>query len=395
MSTSFNLTSASDAFKIKYAKISDDTYANTTEVMSLIRHTHDFVGKRMEQHVPLGYGGGRGFSSLPTHEMWAHDTAYFTAKKAYARAYIDREAIYASKGNEGAWVDGQKEVVAKAVEGFANMVEQAIVGGSGDGKLGAIAASSGVSGSNPYTLTMDSTFNVNNFEVGDIVNIETGNTDPFLITAVSASAGTITVSRQSGSQTPANSDEVFMQNSEDAAIQGLPGILDATSGSLYNLPVGYRWQAPHQKAAGGASISTDLINEGVLTIKERCGRNITHVVTSFTQYRKLLDLLEDNKRYTMVPARRAPDIGFQGVQIMTDGGPVPVLPSRYCAKDRVMFLNTNYITLCHRKGFGWFDEDNSVFMRLADEDAYEARYGGYLELYAPPGFHGTITGLAT
>jgi len=42
----------------------------------------------------------------------------------------------------------------------------------------------------------------------------------------------------------------------------------------------------------------------------------------------------------------------------------------------------------------WFDDDGTVFLRKAGEDVYEARYGGYLQSYIVPSFHGVLTGLA-
>ena len=57
-------------------------------------------------------------------------------------------------------------------------------------------------------------------------------------------------------------------------------------------------------------------------------------------------------------------------------------------------LNDNHIHIHHRPDFGWFDDDGTVFLRQADLDGYEARYGGYLEVYINPAFQGVIEGLA-
>ena len=48
----------------------------------------------------------------------------------------------------------------------------------------------------------------------------------------------------------------------------------------------------------------------------------------------------------------------------------------------------------HRPDFGWFDDDGTVFLRLADEDSYEARYGGYFENLIIPTGHGCLKNLA-
>ncbi len=41
------------------------------------------------------------------------------------------------------------------------------------------------------------------------------------------------------------------------------------------------------------------------------------------------------------------------------------------------------------------EDDGTVFLRKPDDDAYEARYGGYLECMVEPVFHGYRYSLAT
>jgi hypothetical protein len=127
------------------------------------------------------------------------------------------------------------------------------------------------------------------------------------------------------------------------------------------------------------------------------------ILTSYTQYRKFQALLEDQKRYDMVTiqSRRGnygPNlngtVSFSGLQYLTTTGAIPVLESRFCDEDRMYFLNDDYIKQVRRKGFGWFDDDGTVIMRMADSDAFEARYGGYYENYIIPSFQARIDNLA-
>ena len=76
-------------------------------------------------------------------------------------------------------------------------------------------------------------------------------------------------------------------------------------------------------------------------------------------------------------------------------GEIGVHPNRFLPADRVNLYNDNHIKLYKAPGWGWFDEDGSVFMRMADDDAYEARYGGYPEHFVNPAFQGRIDGLST
>jgi hypothetical protein len=121
------------------------------------------------------------------------------------------------------------------------------------------------------------------------------------------------------------------------------------------------------------------------------------IITSFTQFRKLLNILEDQKQYLLDP--RAQDlvgkISFKGIEFMSAAGPVGIFPERFCEDDRVYLLNDNFISIHHRPDFGFFDDDGTVFLRDASSDSYSFRYGGYLEAYIVPPMHGVITGLAT
>ncbi len=188
-----------------------------------------------------------------------------------------------------------------------------------------------------------------------------------------------------------------MQGSEDNDPQGFKGVLDATSGSLYGITVQRRWQAGYQSAAAGAGITPDKMNQAILEIQRKSGKVPNLIVASFTQYRKILNFLEDQKEYKVEP--RQPElqgkISFRGVEYMSSAGAVPVFPERFVDEDRVYFLNDNFATIHHRPGFGWFDDDGTVFLRKSSSDAYEARYGGYMEAYIVPPFHGVITGLST
>jgi hypothetical protein len=187
-----------------------------------------------------------------------------------------------------------------------------------------------------------------------------------------------------------------MQNSKDKDITGLKGVLDATSGNLYGVAVGRRWQA-FQKAAGGSGLTTDVMNEIMLGVERQCGKVPNLIITSYVQYRKLLNQLEDQKQYIVEP--RSPElkgkVSFRGIEFMSNAGPVGVFVDRFVEDDRMMFLNDNYMTIYHRPGApDWASDDGTVFLRKAGADDYEARYVSYSEFYCPPSFHGVLTGLA-
>lgn len=393
----YSLSTASDLFKIKYGKLSDNVYNSANVVLGRVKKSYTFTGKRMDVAVPLSYSGGVGSGSLPTANTAAYDDAEISAKKVYATVQVDRESIKAAESDEGAFVRMTKHAVSKTVESWMRNMSR-ILFNDGTGSLGTISANATGTASAPVIVITAATFKEANWEEKDYINVGT-DSSVFEVVSVVASTRTITLSRISGSLdlTSAGSGEVcYMQNSKDNDPIGFKGVCDATSGSLYNIPVARRWQA-YQLAAGGAGVNTDLMNQVMLGVEKKCGKVPNLIVTSYTQFRKILNQLEDQKQYVLDP--RASElkgkISFKGVEFMSTMGAVGIFADRFVEDDRMYFLNDNYIEIHHRPGFGWFDDDGTVFLRSNSDDAYDARYGGYLQVYAPPTFHGVMTGLAT
>lgn len=391
----YNLQDLSDLFKIKYGKLSENTYNSSNVLLARIKKSYDFVGKQKDMPVPLSFAGGVGSYVLPKANTGKVDTATITAKKMYAVCEIDRESIKAASQSEGAFVEMTKFSVQKTVESFMRNLSRAIFN-DGSGALGTIDVG-GVSGAGPWDVVIsEATWKEANFEEKDFVNLSGGISSLFEITAVTPSTRTVELTLIDGAHTPVAGDVIYMQNSKDKDPSGLKGIIDATSGNLYTIPVQRRWKAGAQIAAGGAGLTTDLMNEAMLDIQRASGKVPDLIMTSYTQYRKLLNILEDQKQYCLDP--RSPElvgkISFRGLEFMSAAGPVGVFVDRFIEDDRMYFFNSNFMELCHRPDFGWFDDDGSVFLRTAG-DSYEARFGGYMELYCPPSFHGKIDGLAT
>lgn len=395
----FNLTTATNLFKIKYGKLSENTYNSANVLLARVKKDFSFTGKRMDVAVPVSFAGGVGSGSLPTPNVAAVEDAVIQSKKMYSVIQIDREAIKASSSNEGAFVELTKYSVQKGVESWMRNMSRSLFN-DGTGSLGQFSGSAAGTAVAPVLTITAASWKEANFEEKDYVNVNSLSS-VWEITAVDPVLKTVTLARISGSDDltsiGAGTHTVYMQNSKNNDPSGLKGVLDATSGSQYGITVQRRWQAGAQVAAGGAGLTTDLMNQTMLEIQRKSGKVPNLIITSFTQYRKLLNVLEDQKQYIVEP--RSPElvgkVSFRGVEFMSSAGPVGVFPERFCEDDRMYMLNDNFITIHHRPDFGWFDDDGSVFLRTASSDAYEARYGGYLEAYVVPPFHGVISGLAT
>lgn len=394
----FSLTTASNLFKIKYGKLAENTYNSANVLLGRVKKDFDFVGKRMDIAVPTSFAGGVGSGSLPTPNYAAVQDAVIEAKKMYAVGQVDREAIKSSSSNEGAFIELTKFSTQKAVESWMRNMSRALFN-DGSGKLGQFSGSASGTATAPVITVTAASWKEANWEEKDYINVNVLSS-VWEVVSVDPATRQVTLARISGSDDltaiGAGTHSVYMQNSKDADPQGLKGVLDATSGTLYGVSVGRRWQAAAQIAAGGAGITPDALNQGMMEIQRKSGKVPNLIITSFTQYRKLLNLLEDQKQYLLDPraSELVGKISFRGLEFMSAAGPVGIFPERFCEDDRVYLLNDNHIHIKHRPDFGFFDDDGTVFLRDASSDSYSFRYGGYLQTYIVPSFHGVISGLA-
>lgn len=392
-----SLTEVSNMFKIRYGPKSDNTYNSYNVLLGRSKKSFDWGGKRMEFPVPTSFQGGVGSGTLPKSNVADYESVQFTAKKVYAVAQYDRETVKAASTDRDAFFRGTREITQKTVESWMRNMSR-ILFGDGTGALGTqtgAATGSGTTGS-PYVVTIsDATWHEANWEERDFVNDDAG-TARYEVVAVDPANKQISLVDLATTGAPATGTVWHMQGSKDNDPQGLKGVCDATGGTKYNVSVGRRWQS-FQHAAGGAGITPDLINKTMLGVEKQSGKVPNLIVTSYKQFEKILNQLEDQKRYQVL-GREQPKKGkilFEGVEFMSTMGPVGIFPERFCDDDRLYCLNDNFIHIYHRPGFGWFDDDGTIFLRQANEDTYEARYGGYLEVYIAPPFQGVITGLAT
>jgi len=416
-----SLTDASKLFKIKYEKLSENVYNSANVLLGRVKKSYNFTGKQLQLTIPQSFAGGVGSGKLPSANVAKYSEAIIKAKKVYAVVEIDRETIKAALSDEGAFVRATKEVVKKGVESYMRNMSR-ILFNDGSGKLGSTLA---VDAADAQAAKLTSTsegiqvpiadMKEANFEERDLIDVTVSASasvgagtkiDGVEIIAVDPDEKTITLDSakvslgnfEDGSGNLQSAD-LFMQNSENNDPIGLKVLSnEAGETKLHEVDRGRRWNA-QVKDAEEAAISTDMLNEMMLKVKKACGKTPNLIVTSFKQYEKILNLLEDQKRYTVntragLKSKSGADISFSGVQFMSVDGPIGIFPERFVEDDRIYLLNDSHIHIYHRPDFGWFDDDGTVFLRKAGEDSYEARYGGYLECYINPCFHGVIHGLS-
>lgn len=404
----YSTTTASAQFKDVYGKRSQNAYNSSTVTEGRIKKTYEFVGKRKLLDCPLSFSGGVGSGSLPVAGVAIDVNPIISSKKVYGRVEIDREAIKAADGDRGSFVKQTKHSVQKCVESYNRNVARAFWNSYDNGMLGKGDGSTTVTGdgseTTPYLVIIDSSYwKEANWEEQDYVNVGT-ETTTLRIKAVVPSTRQIKLVGTSATLAAAvaavtfTAAKIYMQGSKDNDPTSFMTVVAATSSTLYSVDVQRRWQAPVQSDSAGSGITTDMLNADILEYERANGKQPSAIIASYVQYRKILNLLEDKKEYSLSP--RDPDlkkagISFKGVEFMSNSGPIPIFPERFLDNDKIAYPNFDFIERHHRPDFGWFDDDGTVFLRKGDDDAYEARYGGYFENMIEPGMQGYRYSLAT
>jgi hypothetical protein len=420
-SWTYDSSNEANLMKVKYGKLIEKQFAQENVLFGRMKKKEDFVGSQIERPIIQSIGGGVGAGSLPTANESKVSKAVITSKKLYAVCSIDRETKAAAKKDEGAFVRMTAFPVQQATKAFNRNVERMITRKSADGTAGngalikGNASNNNVSGAGssgcPYVVPFDfvSAYfpaEFQSIEIGDLLNVNSEATDLEVVdmsetVASGYSTGTISLVGTStrlaalaGAGPFAATDYLYIQGSRGNEVTSIGDAISATSGTLYSVSVGRRWQA-YQKSAASAAISTDLLNDVVVNMKRQSGESPNMILMGHHQYIKFLNLLEDQKTYNL-PAKGAfkGQVSFSGVEFLSADGAIPVMMSRFIDSDKVYFLNDKHIELCLRPGgFEWFNDDGTVFLREST-DSYEARYGGYGQLFVNPHFQGYLHSLA-
>ena len=389
-------------------------YNNANVTWMKIKKTYKMLGKQETRSIGLSDGSGFGTGTLPTvsFDSTSYGQANITHKKVYSIVEIDRLAMKAGKNSEGVFDVSALEHVAKRAVTALNRNMSRILFGNADGKLyTGNASNSNVTGlgttASPYVINVNG-LNANviwaNFEEGDLVNINT-ETTTLSISLLTKTVGSEAISLvgtsatlYARSQTSAapfgTADYVVAQGSLNNDPQGLQ-CLTATTGSLYGISqTNRRFQGASITAT--TSISEDLLNQLILTIEEESGETPDLIVASYFQFRQIKNFLADNKRFMIEPRDEElkGKVSFDALEFMSASGAIPIVADRFVAKDTIFALNTNKIEAMHAPDFGWMSEEGEpIFLRRDTADRYQARYGGYMNIFIEPRFHGVIKSL--
>lgn len=397
-------------FKEFYSGDNDNALLNVKSPLASIIMKNkkvDFVGDQFVAPVRFGSAVGVGYralgQNLPTPGAAPRGKAIFQAKRAYGTAEFDREAIKASRNDKGAFAKVTVADVEALEEGFMlHMIERALFS-DGSGKLGEVASVSGAGTSASPWVIVGATTGTNgpkhkkrNYPQGARLDLYTvAGVYQMSIQVVSASSTTLTATTLAtgSSATPVAADVIYWEGNKDGECVGLASIAPVSAGTLYGISQTTQPQMRGQRNAITGSIAFDDLNDIVADLEEEIG-SPDLAICSHTAKALFKNQAEDAKRYSVAEIKTSNvKVGFKGIELMSDEGPFPLISSQMIPDDEIYFVNTKYLQLVMREDFGWFEDDGVFMLRDQNKDVYQARYGGYFELFcSKPNSVGRISG---
>ena len=76
----FSLSAATNLFKTKYGKLSENVYNSANVTLARVKKSFDFTGNQMFVPNPLTFQGGVGSGPLPTANVATYEDAIITRK---------------------------------------------------------------------------------------------------------------------------------------------------------------------------------------------------------------------------------------------------------------------------------------------------------------------------
>lgn len=394
MSTGQTMTTFDAALKDYYTdqRVEQMIYEDNP-FLGLIEKWEKFPGRRMP--LPIVYGNPQSRSAtfsqaqgMSTSEQARIESFDLTRVKDYGVVTVETEAIEASEGDEGAFMEAK---VAE-IDGIINSLMRSLAIGLFRGGWGAIGTIGAISGA---TITLSPTSDAHNFEKGMQVQFsqtESANTlrnsaGYLVVSAVNRNTGVITFTANvSTLNAVAVGDTCFVKGDrQDSAtpsrlkVTGLEGwcpVNPPSSGeSFYGVDrsVESRLYGTSYNGAG------DDIEDAFVEILNRVaalGYAPDFGFTSFVKYSALEKNLHDLARYIDIKPNQEASWMYRGLTLNGPRGPVKIVPDQNCLSTRAFFVQKKYIKLYTLgKAIRPFNADGMMMLRQSADDGVEIRYG--------------------
>lgn len=362
------------------------------------KETGSWEGRRVRYPVNLNRNQGTMATTengtLPDAGAQSYQETQIPIRFNHGRIQLSIQTIKHSRSNKGAFKRAMDQEMKGLVRDLANDMNRQMYGfGRGDlallngdpgtGTTFTVDAPGGVAGATHGNRFINVGMNVIfAAPATPIATIRAGGAR--LVTAVSADGTTFTAAAADAAladndivlKAAKTSSTALADTSGNNEVMGLLGLVDDSTylDALHNIT---RSTSPIWKSSVVSSVgplSADVLQRG-LDVADQLGEGqVTTFLCHHSVRRAYLTLMEADRRYAGGDLS-SPDAGTKASKQkeVTFGG-IPWVVEKFAPYGILFGIDKTYFTRWVEAEGEWADDDGTILLRLADVDAYEARY---------------------
>ena len=379
------LTFASEALKLVYGDLHMQL-RDKTPALDFIKASSSNItrnGKEVVFDTHIGRNQGIGArdvrEKLPTAGAQKYKQAHLYLKNLYGSIEVDGQLF---------------EQAAEDYQAFINVVDNEIKGlrrdlavdmnrqiyGDGSGALAVVASSN----SGDATVVFDSVHYVDYDMVVDVLDASESFAqlhNEVTVVAIDSATNTVTFS----TNITVSAGDIIVRasnttNSYNKELTGLAKIVSA-SGVLHEIdpdttPV---WKSTEVMLGtqGNPGTLTELDLISLVQKVDKQGGDVDVFLASPGVYNAYWNLLQSFRQFTNTATLTG---GQRSFNFEALGKPIRFVSDYAAPKGTLYALSSKELVMNQKKDWSWMDRDGSMWSRVADTDAYEARYYLYAEL---------------
>lgn len=393
-----DLTSVAFIYKKLYSdRQVGDLAMRDHPLFRMIAKEGGFVGTNFSYAVrygnPQGISGA--FATAQTNASSSKGVQMTATRKAkFGVITMDGEAIAASEGNRGAFMD----LVTQETEGkIEEMGDHLAFDLYRDGTCARGRRSS--ASTNVITLTVAD--EARNFKVGMTViadDTATGlspRSGSTTVAAVNEDAGTVTLTSAAAITSFSDNDYLFAQGEESTGMEGLASNIPLTAPSSGESYRGIDRSVDTRRLAGVRVDDTATSieeNAGLVAVKiSQVGKRANQLWLNPINFYAVARRLNAKVEYTGGGGEA--DYGFESIMIHSPAGTLRAYSDPDCPTNRGYVLNSEAIYLKHLRGLPHIvQDDGRPNLRQASANGIEARAAAWVNQILPiPGSHGVFS----
>lgn len=387
------LTFASEAIKLVYGDLHEQLRDKNPALQLIEASSQNLTrnGKEVifDTHIGRNQGiGARGVrEKLPVAGAQKYKQAHLFLTNLYGSIEVDGQLFEQAVEDYQAFINVVDNEINGLRKDLANDLNRQVYG-DGSGKLAVVTAQPSAT-----TLTVDSTHFL---QVGMTIDVadpttgvkqQSGAASSIEIVAINDDTKVITVTGTLGTfATNINADDILVRssntvNSFGKEWTGLTAIVKS-SGVLHDIdPDEYPvWKATEVSIAGGGGAPGTLTELALINLVQKVdkqGGDVDVMLASPGVFNAYWDLLQGLRQFTNGATLEG---GTRAFSFDAVGKPIKFV-SDYAAPPNTLFaLSSKEIVVNRKKDWSWMDRDGSMWSRVADTDAYEARYFQYSQI---------------